>query len=234
MHEFSFTAEVMVENFGDEWEDFVVVDPKAVGSGCMAQVHRGYIKSGKNQEKRMLAKASRENSEKTGITIVTEETIRQEQNKEKDNTKSSEKNPVVGSLTNGGTAIVGKDGSALSGRAWLEEKIGRRENLMANRGKTEKNGEENVEKTTKNAQKSTDGGVLSAAASALFGSGSSSGSAKSDDEDSNTPLETVPWSAGQAIALKIKHPNVDYQIAADLELLEMAVNTLEYCFPIIR
>ena len=45
-HSWPATDRIMRENFGDNWKDnIVIVDHDAIGSGCVAQVYQGYLKT---------------------------------------------------------------------------------------------------------------------------------------------------------------------------------------------
>lgn len=64
-HPWRETVKTLEENFGREWEDeIVIVDRRPIGSGCVAQVYRGYLKTdafgtdSKRRKSRLTAAAS--------------------------------------------------------------------------------------------------------------------------------------------------------------------------------
>ena len=45
-HSWGATERMMRENFGENWkEEVIIIDHKAIGSGCVAQVYQGYLKT---------------------------------------------------------------------------------------------------------------------------------------------------------------------------------------------
>ena len=73
-HSWTDTDRMMCESFGENWkEDVVINDRDAIGSGCVAQVYQGYLRTGDGKENNEISdndKSKKKNNVRTDLSYV--------------------------------------------------------------------------------------------------------------------------------------------------------------------